>query len=254
MMKEKLEQFDEACARAEELVTYLYGEAGEEEAAEFRRHLQGCAVCAQEMAAFSRVREDVVEWRNLSLPSFEFSQAVAPAALEQAAAAGQRRSALAALRQFFTLAPAWMRAATAMAALLICALVVFTALYFSEQSGAGLQQIATGDGKESRPDLTVKSNEELRKQEPQQVKETQATMAAEDGSVEAVDNRATAPPAKSRRQAALPVVARRNRATPDKVKASQAAREQLAELVQAAKDEDGLPRLSDLIEDGSGSN
>ena len=36
------------CHRAEDLVTYLYGEADEPEASDFRAHLQQCDACRNE--------------------------------------------------------------------------------------------------------------------------------------------------------------------------------------------------------------
>lgn len=254
MMKEKLEPEDRSCARAEDLVTYLYGEASEQEAADFSRHMRQCASCSREMAAFSRVRQDVVEWRNLSLPSFEFSHLPAPTASAEGSAV-QKRSALAALRQFFTLAPAWMRAATAVAALAICALIVFTAIHFSEQP-VTVVQVAPEERKEAQPNLTERRAEELRQQEAKEVKEVQAAVPEEKRSQEGVvDNSPPASRPESRRPRSAPAVAaRRNRASTYTVKASQEARQQLAELVQSSRDEDGLPRLSDLIEDSSDSN
>ncbi|HEX8685394.1 MAG TPA: zf-HC2 domain-containing protein, partial [Pyrinomonadaceae bacterium] len=44
------------CERADEFVTYLYGEATPEEAKAFRPHLEACAVCRDELAALGGVR------------------------------------------------------------------------------------------------------------------------------------------------------------------------------------------------------
>lgn len=252
-MKEKTKQYAD-CARAEDLVTYLYGEASEQEAAEFKRHMEQCNSCCVEMAAFSRAREDVVEWRNQSLPSFEFSRAVAPA-YSEAADAVRKRAAMAALRQFFMLAPAWMRAATAVAALVICALVVFTAIHFSEQPGT-LVQVSTQAPTEAQADeMTKRRAEELRQKGVQEAIEKQAALAQEKPPVESVKDNNASPRTKSRRPTVSSVAsAQQKRMAPDKAKASQEARQQLAELVQTSKEDDGLPRLSDLIDDASDSN
>lgn len=248
-MKEKKDQTT-TCDYAEELVTYLYGELSEHEAAQFRRHMEQCGSCKRELAAFSRVRQDVIEWRNLSLPSFDFQQAPL---YSKAEAAPQKRSALAALRQFFTLAPMWMRAATAAAALAICALLVFTAIHFSEQPGA-VVEVTPKAPAQAQPDAaTARRTDEINQSEPQETKEEQ-DVAVERPVETAQDNRA-ATRRKSRRQAGTPVaVAQQRKAAPDKAKASQEARQQLAELVQTSRDDDNLPRLSDLIDDSSGSN
>ncbi|MDQ3805623.1 MAG: zf-HC2 domain-containing protein, partial [Acidobacteriota bacterium] len=51
------------CGRAADLVAYLYGEAGPAEARDFRLHLNACAACRDELAAFGDVRERGGEWR-----------------------------------------------------------------------------------------------------------------------------------------------------------------------------------------------
>lgn len=124
------------CARAEELVAYIYKEATEIEARGFEMHVRQCSSCRAELAAFGDVREAINDWRQHSLgavasPAYEAERT--PAFAQASTVDKQRRSALAALREFFTLSPMWMRAATAVAALLFCALVVIAIAYFTEQ-------------------------------------------------------------------------------------------------------------------------
>jgi anti-sigma factor RsiW len=245
-MKEKLEQAV-TCDRAEDLVSYLYGEADAGAAAAFRRHLEQCASCNEEVAAFSRVREDVVEWRNRSLPSFDSLNA---RAFSERVVAERKRSALAALREFFTLAPMWMRAATAVAAVLVCALIVFTAMHFSEPRPAVVQVVPNAPT-QAQVDEMVKQQvaAELRRKEQEA-----GVSAPQKPSVEvAVNNGSPSRPKVKKQSAATASVARlKNRAVPDKVKSSQQeARQQLAELVQTSREDDGLPRLSDLIDDSN---
>jgi anti-sigma factor RsiW len=116
------------CHRAEDLVTYLYGEAGESEARDFRAHLQQCDACASEFAVFDQIHESILVWRNEALgasfkptavilePSITATQLTRPA---------RRLSAVAALREFFSVSPLWLRGATAFAGLLLCALLIF---------------------------------------------------------------------------------------------------------------------------------
>ena len=118
------------CHRAEDLVTYLYGEATVEEARDFAGHMQQCDACRAEFTVFSSVHDSIVAWRNEAL-----GQMVSPApATETAFVTSQvvqherKLSALAALREFFTVSPLWMRGATAFAGLLLCALIVFAVL------------------------------------------------------------------------------------------------------------------------------
>ncbi|HEV7844154.1 MAG TPA: zf-HC2 domain-containing protein [Pyrinomonadaceae bacterium] len=248
MMKENLKQ-SVSCARAEDLVTYLYGEASKSEAVEFERHIERCDSCRNELAAFSRVREDVIEWRNQSLPSFESSHAVAPV-LSEAPVATRKRSALAAFREFFTLSPIWMRAATAMAVIVVCALLVFTVAHFSETPGTVVKVVPTGPTQAEVSEMVKKQAEELRRKEQQEA----AVIVPEQRSAEVLKGNGAAPPVKTKRSAgsqSSAVAKKQNQDTPDKVKSSQEVRQQLAELVQRQKEDDGLPRLSDLIDDSN---
>ena len=116
------------CERGEELVAYLYGEATKEEAGHFRRHLEACAVCREELAALGGVREAVGVWRAEALgtlPSLNIEEALAPAT-HALPAQPQKRSARAALREFFALSPLWLRAGAFAAMLAVCALLALT--------------------------------------------------------------------------------------------------------------------------------
>lgn len=120
------------CERAEELITYLYGESTPEEARVFRRHLDACAVCREELTAFGGVREAVGGWHAEALgavPSLNVREALAPAAAPRRSEAGagrRKRSAAAALREFFSLSPLWLRAGAAACVLAFCALAALT--------------------------------------------------------------------------------------------------------------------------------
>jgi hypothetical protein len=124
------------CARAADLVAYLYREATPAEARDFENHMKLCASCSAEVAEFGDVRGAVKEWRQQALGAFsspvlETNATAAPASNRKDSV--QRRSAFAALREFFTLSPIWMRAATALVALVFCALAVIAFAYFAEQ-------------------------------------------------------------------------------------------------------------------------
>jgi hypothetical protein len=117
------------CHRAEDLVTYLYGEANEIDGGDFAGHLQQCDACRKEFGGFQQVHDSILDWRNEALGS-----AFNPAAASIAGAIDstqfvrheRRLTALAAMREFFSVSPLWLRAATAFAALLLCALGVLT--------------------------------------------------------------------------------------------------------------------------------
>lgn|SRR5574341_890689 len=120
------------CHRAEDLVTYLYGETTAEGTRDFADHLKQCDACRAEFTLFNQVHESIVAWRNEALGSVVMRQReVTPAAAQPVFIADDsvRRerelSALAALREFFSVSPLWLRSATAFAGLLLCALIVF---------------------------------------------------------------------------------------------------------------------------------
>jgi hypothetical protein len=115
---------DGVCGRGEELVAYLYGEAGPAETESFGRHLSACAHCRAEFDSFAGVRAGIVEWRRevmTTAPSIDFTPAPA-LATETSLRAARGRPSLAALREFFSLSPLWLRAGGLAATLAVCAL------------------------------------------------------------------------------------------------------------------------------------
>jgi anti-sigma factor RsiW len=117
------------CHRAEDLVTYLYGEASQAEARDFAVHIETCDACRAEFALFNQVHDSIVTWRN---------EALGPATVPNPTPVAQtithstpfvqherKLSAWASLREFFSVSPLWLRGATAFAGLLLCALLVF---------------------------------------------------------------------------------------------------------------------------------
>src|ERR1700758_2485047 len=118
------------CHRAEDLVSYLYGEASADEAQDFAQHLERCESCKAEFASFSTVRESITTWRYEALGSDVRMDAATPIVSEAAASNqfehGQKKqSARAALREFLAMSPPWLRGATAFATLLLFALALF---------------------------------------------------------------------------------------------------------------------------------
>lgn len=127
---------DNACARAEDLVAYLYRETCEIEAKSFARHLAECGACRQELDDFGHTRAMFDAARAEAARTFaplalDFLASPVPAANDGSLIHGQERSAWAALREFFRLAPLWMRTGMAMAGLIFCALISL-ALFNSE--------------------------------------------------------------------------------------------------------------------------
>ncbi len=129
------------CHRSEDLVTYLYNEASAADAQDFARHLETCEACRAEFAVFRQVHESILLWRNEALGS-AFSPAPQAARVLAEATSDSRQfvrherklPALAALREFFSVSPLWLRGATAFAALLLCVLAVLAISRLSQRS------------------------------------------------------------------------------------------------------------------------
>jgi hypothetical protein len=109
------------CHRSEDLVSYLYGEAPAMDAVDFRHHLQQCDACRSEFTVFNQVHDSIQLWRDQALGASFSTAAVAEPVNESTEFAPQKRrlSAIAALREFFSVSPLWLRGATTFAALLL---------------------------------------------------------------------------------------------------------------------------------------
>jgi len=120
------------CHRAEDLVTYLYGEAGQADEKDFVVHMQSCDACRSEFAVFQQVHDSILQWRSEALGAVSFVHDSAPAPIQTSTAVTptgpgleRRLSAAAALREFFNVSPLWLKGATALASIAFCLLVVF---------------------------------------------------------------------------------------------------------------------------------
>jgi hypothetical protein len=102
------------CERAPDLLAFIYNEADEREAQDFQLHLRECSSCREEAASFGVVRESIATWRDEALAGFVATPV---------ATTTNRKSALAALHQFFDLSPLWLKGATAFALVTFCVLV-----------------------------------------------------------------------------------------------------------------------------------
>jgi len=144
------------CERTSDLIAFLYNEADERERRDFQLHLNECSTCREEVASFGVVRESITEWRDEALAGF-VSQPVATKA--------PRKSALAALRQFFDLSPLWLKGATAFAVVAFCVLAVMA---FMNMQSKNVQVASTAPSSEThytKEDVERLVNEALAKQE-----------------------------------------------------------------------------------------
>lgn len=104
---------ENTCERAPELIAFLYHEMDERETREFRVHLQQCDSCHKEADSLAVVRESIGAWRDEALAGFVSTPVTTT----------PRKSAIAALRQFFDLSPLWLKGATAFAMVAFVVLV-----------------------------------------------------------------------------------------------------------------------------------
>ena len=177
---------NDSCGRAEDLVAYLYEEATPDEARDFESHLRLCAACRTELSAFGGVRQAIGDWRLQALGSLTHTAAEPDASpLFDAAAVPERRpaNALAALREFFALSTAWVRAATVAVALAFCALVVIAVAHFVEEPRTVVvkEQVQSGYSQEQVNGLIAealerqKVSDKRERDEPEQIQKASGT-------------------------------------------------------------------------------
>ena len=130
------------CNQSEQLVTYLYGEAAPQEAKSFEAHLEACAHCREDLAAFGDLRRSLETWEVEFSPRVNVTVA---------------RSPLDVLRELMSLTPAWLRVAGAAAASAAIVLVVLAIAGTRISWREGTVSFATpvrGDSEDSQIKLT----------------------------------------------------------------------------------------------------
>lgn len=103
------------CNMHELLVTYLYGETAPEDSLRFESHMQECASCKQELSAFEGVRESLQQWQFDEAPNVQLATAIQP-----------HKSALALLKELFTIMPIWAKGLGVVAAAMFVLAVLGT--------------------------------------------------------------------------------------------------------------------------------
>jgi hypothetical protein len=254
------------CPRAGDLVSYLYEEATPQEARSFTEHLSACAACRDELKAFGGVRASVGAWRAEALgvaASVGMDGAHASPPTRVSTPRVRERSALAALREFFALSPRWLQAASVAAALLLCALAALTLARAEVRWDAqGLavrtlpdERIAekrtdapvVGVAADSRAELNALAAERDRFKSELEALRAQQQGDAATLNASATQNGAAGGPrrgAASQIEVGLKDVARRRRAPRSgSARAGELARNRGLD----EREEDNLPRLSDLL-------
>lgn len=129
-----------ACGRENDLIAFLYGELERDDENAFKLHLLECGGCHTEVEGLGCVRESVVAWRDESLGGVTLPFHSAEVASRQT-----RPSAIAALRQFFDLSPAWLKGAVVFGSLLFCFFAVLAVARW--QQPPAVQVVANGNNK-----------------------------------------------------------------------------------------------------------
>jgi len=130
------------CGRNDDLIAFLYHELGEKDARDFQRHMRECARCESEVASLGEIRESIVSWRDASLGAAWSTGVVNDRRFASAATAPVapiRRSAVAAIREFFSLSPMWMKGAAAFASLLFCLCAVLAVAFLRDRNSVVVQ-------------------------------------------------------------------------------------------------------------------
>jgi hypothetical protein len=147
-------QNNATCAFAEQIVSHLYGEASAKEKTVFEKHLNSCAVCAEEFAGFSMARSSILEWRNeeflsLETPSIEIPYEKPRYIYIAETDSTISRDWLAAFRRVFSLSPA-LTASASFAIVAICLGIIF----FANKSSNNVD-VAEIDGKNTEQLLSL---------------------------------------------------------------------------------------------------
>jgi hypothetical protein len=242
------------CARAEDMVTYLYNESTPAEAKDFEKHIKLCSSCRSELATFGDVREAMGEWRQQALGSLTSPAVEADAARHFAPVVTptRRRSAPAALREFFTLSPSWMRAATAVAALVFCALAAIAVAYFVQQPQTVVVQTPGKPGYSDK-EVEAKIADALRKQNEAKLKD--APVPSPEKVAVASNEQPKRQPQIKRNASGASQLTKNNRRQPivTPLTVNRSSKTELASTdflpFTAPGDEEKLPSLADLIDE-----
>lgn len=163
------------CGKENELLGYLYGELSETESLDFQRHAHHCESCKRELAGLHSVRESVIAWRNESLAGVALTGAMA---YSHSATVSEKPSALAAMRQFFNLAPLWMKGAVAFASILFC---LFAGLAIARLREAPVPAIVDNSNSDVQSEEKLNALVQQRvQQELQRIKESSEVVKAND--------------------------------------------------------------------------
>ena len=123
------EHLEKNCDRELDLLSYLYGELDESQSSSFEKHLRQCGECESELASFGPIHRAIATWKLQSVVGTLPATAVVSVST-------RRKSALAAFKEFFNLAPLWTRAAVTVAVLAFFVLLGLVGVNLKSATGS----------------------------------------------------------------------------------------------------------------------
>lgn len=248
-----------SCAFAEQIVSYLYDEAGAPEKIEFETHLSNCAACADELSGFGVVRSSISEWRNeeifaLEMPALEIPILKTVNFIDKSTVSAESGSWLANLRNLFSLSPKLAFGSAAFAVLFVCVGLTLVILNFSNNgeiaansNQSSKQELASNVNvikEEARPVSNPDENNPEIKNAPANEKSEQAKIESKKDSAVKVSNNAPkqklSPPKPNNTVA-------ENKANNKKNKTNNIQKQEIPKLSDFDEVEDESLRLADLF-------
>jgi hypothetical protein len=229
------------CARAEALVTYLYGELPVAEVADFRAHAAQCPQCSVDLVEFEGVHRSMVDWREVTLDQMA-QPVISPELWQPAAAAApvpapRPNSWLAELREFFAASPRWAQAGIAAAALVVMAITVAYLVHYRTPSSFA---VARTYSLEPVPANTLTS--------PKQTNEVKGSEQLASTGNSTPRRRTNSTPSSGSQVAVKKIKQQPSRDAGRSQELASLTKDLL--LLDAGERESGAPRLSDILTDG----
>ncbi|MDQ3133402.1 MAG: zf-HC2 domain-containing protein [Acidobacteriota bacterium] len=251
------------CGRGELLIAYLYGEAAPTEARGFEQHLEECAACRHELAAFGFVRESVGEWRAVVQSQTPALALAGLASVEQQALrspsrpARDWRLALVALRQFFALSPSWLRAGTVTAALVFSVLAALAVLRTAGPTARPDDNITAASDARQQPAVSPPEDATTTQDGASQPEIEQLTAQLAAARLELDQTRARLSEAEERNETVIAAAAAKNSVKIEPASKNESTRKRRVVVNNAVtaqsrrglseRDNDDLPSLLDLL-------
>lgn len=134
---------DFSCRFGETLIAVLYDEASEIEQRDFADHLNQCAACSSEVAAFGLTRAAITDWRNAEFASLVTPEITLP---KNAILKATKISLIEQIKNFLLPGGKFFPSVPAFATVLICACLVTAFAFFIFQTGGKINQAINNDG------------------------------------------------------------------------------------------------------------